>query len=426
MGKPGRESTMSNVERSTLQFLGNLISVERGCGVGETAHDILAAEPIMSAIKELGFDKDGIFVNRPLSRRAFLRLGLLSGAGLALAACGLEPPAPPALTPTPNKTATPRAALEILVADVLNYDLTSAAWPGGFGEVTFRIHEALYDGEAVYYFCTDTSNETYAQAHKLVLAPLLIGARGELIANRMYLFPGGQPPVVRSIPGQSDYLSLFELVYVTLHDESLRLSYAAEIEAAAAAGGVSLEPSEIFVNCPLVQWPGGALEVDQERDSYLGTGQLLAPVDTVGKTVRFKLHEGYPGDRYITVDTSAVDRAQMMHLAPSAASWSLTKHNAVDEVFVFANGIPGPGVMGYQPAVFGSEVDSLVWSPFWNHFTIEWVHEDLARVLQNADEVYDAIERGELIKYNGVPDLHPNGFVVNCPIPILANNTFKG
>lgn len=65
MGKPGREFTMSNVERSTLQFLGNLISVERGCGVGETAHDILAAEPIMSAIKELGFDKDGIFVNRP-------------------------------------------------------------------------------------------------------------------------------------------------------------------------------------------------------------------------------------------------------------------------------------------------------------------------------------------------------------------------
>jgi hypothetical protein len=114
-----------------------------------------------------------------------------------------------------------------------------------------------------------------------------------------------------------------------------------------------------------------------------------------------------------------------MHLAPSAASWSLVDRNATDEVFVFANGIPGPGVMGFQPAVFGSEVDSLVWSPFWNHFTLEWVHESLARVLYNADEVYDALERGELIKYNGIPDSHPNGFVVNCPIPILADNTFE-
>jgi hypothetical protein len=319
----------------------------------------------------------------------------------------------------------PSVAPVVLVADVLKYELKSDAWPGDFGSVTFRIHEALYEGESVYYFCTDASEKTYAQVHKLVWAPLLIGARGEGIANRMYLFQGEQLPIVRSIPGQPDYLSLFELVYVTLQDEGLMLSSAAEIEAAAEAGDLSLEASEIFVNCPVVQWPGGVLRVDQDRDSYLGTGQLLAPVDTIGRTVRFKLHEGYPGDRYITVDTSAVDRAPAMHLAPSAASWSLVEHNAVDEVFVFANGIPGPGVMGYQPAVFGSEVDSLVWSPFWNHFTVEWVHEDLSRVLHNADEVYDAIERDELIKYNGVPDSHPNGFVVNCPIPILANNTYK-
>jgi len=359
-----------------------------------------------------------------LSRRSFMRLGLLGSIGLTLPACVLKPSTTPAITPTPNLTATPRAAPEILVADVLSYELSSAAWPGEFGSVTFRLHEALYEGESVYYFCTDASDDVYAREHQLVFAPLLIGARGEWIANRMYTFEDDRTPVVRSIPGQSDYVSLFELVYVKLNDENLVLGSGAEIEAAAEAGDVSLEGEKVFVNCPLVHWPGGALEVDQERNSYLGTGQLLAPVDTAGRTVQFKLHEGYPGDRYITVDTSAVDRAPAMHLAPSAASWSLVDRNATDEVFVFANGIPGPGVMGYQPAVFGSEVDSLVWSPFWNHFTVEWAHEGLARVLRNADEVYDAIKRGELIKYNGVPDSHPNGFVVNCPIPILADNTF--
>ena len=364
--------------------------------------------------------------DRPLSRRSFLRLGLLGGIGLTLPACVLEPSSTPtpAITPTPNPTPTPRPGPETLVADVLSYELTSDAWPGEFGSVTFRIHEALYEGESVYYFCTDASDETYSRMHQLVWAPLLIGARGEWIANRMYIFEDDRIPVVRSIPGMPDYVSLFELVHVQQNDENLALGSADEIDAAAEAGAVTLEGGTVFVNCPLVHWPGGALLVDQERTSYLGTGQLLAPVDTGRRMVQFKLHEGYPGDRYITVDTSTIDRAPAMHLAPSAASWALVDLNATDEVFVFSNGIPGPGVMGFQPAVFGSEVDSLVWSPFWNHFTVEWVYEAFARVLHNADEVYDAIERGEVIKYNGVPDSHPNGFVVNCPIPILADNTF--
>jgi hypothetical protein len=373
---------------------------------------------------DLRQENPGISSELALSRRGFLHVGLASCVGLALTACSLESLKIPAFTPTPNKTATPRVEPLVLVADVLRYELQSDAWPGDFGSVTFRIHQALYDGESVYYFCTDSSDEAYTRANKLLWAPLLIGAEGKEIANRMYLFQGDRLPIIRSIPGQPDYLSLFELVYVALRDEGLKLSSAAEVEKAAEADDVTLEASGIFVNCPLVQWPGGALQVDQERDSYLGTGQLLAPVDTIGRTVQFKLHEGYPGDRYITVDTSAVDRAPAMHLAPSAASWTLAELNAVDEVFVFANGIPGPGVFGYQPAVFGSEVDSLVWSPFWSHFTVEWIREDLARVMHNADEVYDALERGELIKYNGVPDSHPKGFVVNCPIPILANNTF--
>jgi hypothetical protein len=229
---------------------------------------------------------------------------------------------------------------------------------------------------------------------------------------------------MRSIPGQPDFSSLYELIIVTGAKDTPVLTSSREVMEAADAGVVALAASGIFVNYPIVRWPGGELPVDNDRTTYLGTGQLLAHVDTETMTVTFKLHEGYPGDRYIVTDTSAVDRAPGMHIAPSPSSWALTEHYAVDEVFVFANGIPGPGVMGFQPAVFGSEVDSLVWSPFWNHFTVKWVYEDHARVLRNADDVYDAIERGELEKFNGVPDSHPAGFVVNCPIPVLADNTF--
>jgi hypothetical protein len=37
-----------------------------------------------------------------------------------------------------------------------------------------------------------------------------------------------------------------------------------------------------------------------------------------------------------------------------------------------------------------------------------------------------AIEAGDLELFNGTPDTHPGGFVVNCPVPILAPNTFEG
>jgi hypothetical protein len=305
---------------------------------------------------------------------------------------------------------------------VLDYALTSDAWPGAFGWVSFRLHEAVHEGQPVYYIRTDVSDQVYAREIGLVWMPLLIAGDDGDFENKIFVFRDGRPPIMRSIPGQPDFLSLFEIVHV-LGGESLDLQSAGEVRAAAEAGDLALQGSGIYVNYPVVKWPGGELPVDRDRDSYLGTGQLLEPVNVAAQTVTLKLHEGYPGSRYILTDTSAVDRAADMHIAPAASLWNTNIYNATDEVFVFANGIPGSGVMGFQPAVFGSAVDSLVSSPFWDHFTVRWVYEEHARLLRDADEVYDAIEGGELEKFNGLLETHPNGFVVNCPIPVLAENT---
>ena len=35
-----------------------------------------------------------------------------------------------------------------------------------------------------------------------------------------------------------------------------------------------------------------------------------------------------------------------------------------------------------------------------------------------------AVGAGELDLFNGTPDTHPNGFVVNCPSPVLAPNPY--
>ena len=359
-----------------------------------------------------------------LSRRAFLRSALFGGAGLTLAACASPATqSPPPVTPTANASATPYPQGDhAIVADVLDYSLSSDGWPGEFGWVTLRLYEARHDGQPVYYIRTDCSDETFARDNGLVWMPLLVAGKEAEFENKLYVFEDGRPPVMRSIPGQEPFLSLFEIVYVS-GGQDLVLASVAELKAAAEEGLISFENSEIYVNYPVVKWPGGELPVDTALDSYIGTGQLIQPVNIDDMEVTFKLHEGFPGTRYILTDTSAIDRVEKMHIAPAASLWNTTKYNATDEVFVFANGIPGSGVLGYQPAIFGSHVDSLVSSPFWNHFTVRWLYEENSRLLRSSGEVYDALERGELEKLNGLPETHPNGFVVNCPIVVLADNS---
>lgn len=47
------------------------------------------------------------------------------------------------------------------------------------------------------------------------------------------------------------------------------------------------------------------------------------------------------------------------------------------------------------------------------------------RVLRTEDEIHEARDAGDLEEFNGVPDSHPTGFVVNCQVPVVAPSTFE-
>lgn len=375
--------------------------------------------------------------SKSVSRRQFLRLGALGGGAVFLAACGgasIAPPTPtprpPTPTPEPPTPAPAPAASQIeekvLVGDVLDYALNSDQWPGAFGFVTFKLHQALYDSEPVYFIRTDASDPTFAQENGLVHVPLLNVAAGQAnLANSFYMFDVDRLPVIGAAPGDDNYSSLFQIKQVTVDDDALTLDSAQAVEQAAADGKVSIEAKTIFVNYPLVQWPGGGLSVDDEKKEYLGKGQLLEPVDTQGMKVTLKLHGCFPGTRYMVTDTSAAPMAPMMSVPASSPTQQLMELNATDEIWVFANGIPGSGVMGFQPGVFDNQAGQPGWSPFWNHFTLKWVDEGKARVLHSSDEIRAALDAGEVESFNGTPDSHPNGFVVNCPVPVVAPLDFS-
>jgi hypothetical protein len=364
----------------------------------------------------------------PVSRRAFLRLG---GAGLGavtLAACGAQPatPATTALQPTAAAQDAPRA----IVGDVLDFAL-KGDWPGRFGFVKFRLHAGFFNGEKAYFIRTDASGKAFAEAEKLAFVPKLGAAeRAPGAAANLYLFEGGasdQLPVLSSAPPQEDYSPLWRVHRVRPSDATLYDSEE-KLQAAAQAGKVTIESQTLYVNYPVVKWPGGELSIDQDKEEYLGTGQLLEPVDTTNMAVTFKLHECFPGSRYIVTDTSAAPMAPMMAVTASSPTQSLVgdSFDGTDKIWVFGNGIQGSGVMGFQPAIFAHQAGDPVWSPFWNHFTLVWKDGATLRVLKSEADIRTALAAGEVEQFNGTPDTHPTGFVVNCPVPVLAPNTFTG
>ena len=141
-------------------------------------------------------------------------------------------------------------------------------------------------------------------------------------------------------------------------------------------------------------------------------------------TCTFKLHQCFPGSRYIVTDTSAVPMAPMMGVVGSGATDALRDAGATAPITIFVNGLEGPGVEGFQPAIFNSKAGNPIWSPFWDHFAAEWTDPTQATVIRSQGELDELVKSGELTLYTGVPGTHPNGFVVNCPAPILAPNTY--
>jgi hypothetical protein len=78
--------------------------------------------------------------------------------------------------------------------------------------------------------------------------------------------------------------------------------------------------------------------------------------------------------------------------------------------------------MGFQPSVFDTQAGDPEWSPYWDHMTYAWADDAEVRVLTTEDELHAARDDGELEEFPGTPDTNGKTFVVNCPVPVIAEN----
>jgi hypothetical protein len=81
---------------------------------------------------------------------------------------------------------------------------------------------------------------------------------------------------------------------------------------------------------------------------------------------------------------------------------------ALANVYVFTNGVPGASMSGLQPSVFDNPPDTEGYTPLRRLNMVSWVDESKARELKTAAEVLEAAEAGELI-------IKEPGVVINMP-----------
>jgi hypothetical protein len=299
------------------------------------------------------------------------------------------------------------------------------------------LHHGYYDGKAVYFIITDSSDNTHAdlitknQGWKVELAPLLANAPKEAVSTT-YLFLNGisgkgvhgfQDEVFSSTPNQPDkYSGLSRVTHVTWKDGSSArlLSSENEILTAQSNGLISLEETKIVINTPQIIWPGGQMVVKEDKtltdDTPYGGGQVL-DINTKDMTVTFIAHRGWGPDGktiyYIVTDATPTDPAEMMGVVDAPTSASLIANSAAVDLFQFANGIKGSGPMGFQPGIAASAPGDKNYSPMWRIFMIEWKDPQSASLLETRSDI-DASQKGGLINV-GLARPMDSDHIVNCP-----------
>ena len=295
--------------------------------------------------------------------------------------------------------------------------------------------KGLYDGKDVFYITTEASDSKIANGlttftnFPVTFAPALGKAPATSLAN-IFAFKNGvkgggvlgfQPNVVDSIPGQAKYSPLWKVNLVEWKDESTAtiLGSDDEIMSAFNSGKITITPTTIIVNCPIMQWsgdkegtiPAGHMKIRDsisESGSY-GSAQVLK-IDTVKMQVTFVAHRGFGPDGstiyYIATDASQKGPADMLGIIFANKTQNTISTSSSSDLYQFSNGIVGSGPLGFQSGVGSTKQGDQYYSPMWRIQVVTWKDPSMATVLENS---HDITSKSDLT------DTMEAGFVVNCP-----------
>lgn len=303
-------------------------------------------------------------------------------------------------------------------------------------EMDIPMMRGYENGNEIFFIATDASdNQTAVQiteqtGFEVNFAPLLAEAP-ENATGKAYMFENGvegegpqgfQLPVINARPGQEGYSPLLQINRVTWNEgaQSTELRSEQDVVAASDAGQLTINPTDIIVNHPAVQWQDGSLPIREDAGNitdespYMGGGQVTN-IDTANMTATFVAHRGWGPDGktvyYIVTDAVPEDPANMMGVPFVPADENLVGTPAAVDLFQFMNGINGTGPMGFQAGIGAANPDDANYSPMWRISFIEWNDPSQAKVLENMNDITTMLQEGLITSTPAMEGRH----IVNCP-----------
>jgi len=94
---------------------------------------------------------------------------------------------------------------------------------------------------------------------------------------------------------------------------------------------------------------------------------------------------------------------------------NLTKSQDIGQLWIFKNGVKGPGLMGFQTNVLNSIPGDVHYTPLWKVNIVEWKTTSTPTILGSDDIIADAVKKGQIT-------VTPTNVVINCPVVQWGGN----
>jgi hypothetical protein len=94
---------------------------------------------------------------------------------------------------------------------------------------------------------------------------------------------------------------------------------------------------------------------------------------------------------------------------------NLTKSQDIGQLWIFKNGVKGPGLMGFQTNVLNSIPGDPHYTPLWKVNIVEWKTASTPTILGSDDIIANAVKKGQIT-------VTPTNVVINCPVVQWGGN----
>ena len=124
------------------------------------------------------------------------------------------------------------------------------------------------------------------------------------------------------------------------------------------------------------------------------------------------------GVMFITTEVSdKTMRDQIGNFTGSPVNYepNLTKSQDIGQLWIFKNGVKGPGLMGFQTNVLNSIPGDPHYTPLWKVNIVEWKTTSTPTILGSDDIIANAVSKGQIT-------VTPTNVVINCPVVQWGGN----